>query len=1498
MSNELQRDPPKIGPQPRLAGESGGTSAWISPADPQELVDRRLRAVARKVKWVDLLAECGVVFSLLLAALFLGVICDHWLIQGGLSQGARIAAFCFLVGIAGGYGVYRIGPIVLRRVSPAFAAYMIEQGVPWLKNTLLNFVFLRAELGRDADKGKIQTEESPKSQRETSSEGASGREDSGATSWLSPQMDRPGLRGSRRPRDVTPRPAEQTGPSPAEEDLKRKILLSLGYTAAAQLARVPSHISVDYAPAIRAAYSVTILLAIGVLYLILSPKSLFVSVVRITNPWASLPAPTRVIIREVRPGDTSVEQGSSVQVTAEVRGLRRGESVLLYYRTADGRLGGQTIIMQRLVGYRFEAELPEGKQGLSGDLLYWIEAGDGRSPAFYLRVLPPVSVAVRQVRVRPPAYTGIPETILPGGGDLQVLEGSGIHMEVEASEVLAELSLLGAAVPGGRLVLHPQANLIWGLNFTVPQFSRARLGPEVWDCRFVGRTPEGRRLREELRWRLEIIPDRPPEVLVSGFPSEEAHVPVDSKLQLHVEAADTDFGLRQVQWCIGRAGATFFTKNLLNRPSPDPPVQGRWKSLVQISPVELGLKSGDRLQVWVRAADSREPEPNWAESARFILVVTPSAKEQVPQPKDILAGSEPQSGVRSEGSASRGNEVALQDTSPGMDHGTEPTSEKPEGLTTTGKPQEGVNRPSTRSDEETGEVFELKPLDRSPRLAQAQVGETEEQPAGPLGDRPTGTQNLEQTPGQSSTLGGDSAQVSSADRPGDLGQHSQPSPDRSQEAGTPRDRNDRLPQEIPGQVGGAIADPKNSIAQDRNPPGGVREASSEPHASKNDQASESMAAGGISGSDRPTGSRGKKGETQSRPPEAQDSFRIGMATPGSHSSPQASTADARVEGLANPGEVFERILNYLRDRQGLDPQTESWKELLADSSLAGRDGPTGEDPSSRNTSDHPSGRQGSEDSPPRESGSEGEASKAGSARQPERRSGDIASPLAKFEPRPGESTLEGFTGSEVGQESRSGDAGAKSSTGASQASFGNNQADLGSQDSPGNSRGASAGVGDNPQAVSPPGATSPSSSERSSSPSRASAVTRGTAPTVEEGARATGREPSGIPDRVEDQKTLPDVGRTSLEVGPGPQEPAARLDLPGKSSQTGVRAAETPQAAKVGQSPEASPAGESTASSPAPPIPQEANLPRAGMELPPTPQQFSGSPEALSPSISRHQSSAQGRQEGDRSGAGGAGGGQPSPQPGQGTPGSHSPSPSPSGNLASGAGGGELGVSPTPQAPLPASGLGGTARGESGRGVLSSARDQQGQTPTGEELGGDRMAGVLPIGGTGSPGERPADRLIVQRVLGGNPTQGGSTALGPGGQLARPQEPIYQPDEVNLAYAERATALVLEYLRSQVETGRADRELLETLGWTVEDLQRFYQEWVRLRQEAARGQSSAKDQYIRALRSLGLRPPAKTLGPTGGQGLGPRVKESQLPQPPPEWVEYFRAYRAGVARGN
>jgi hypothetical protein len=1487
MRHKAEEVPSRVGTSPRVAAVARGTAGRVSPSDPREVVDRRLRVVARKVKWVDLLAELGGIISVLLGTLLGAVICDHWCFPGGLSQGGRIFAFCLLVGIAAGYSLYRLVPILARRVSPAFAAYMIEQGVPWLKNTLLNFVFLRAELGGHSqwgDRGKTGKEDSGRKDLPP----AFGRANSGRdfAEVSRGDGDRLGSHGNGSPREATGVEAsERGGGSCPEEDLKRKILLSLGYTAAAQLARVPSHISVDYTPAIRAGYLLTIFLALGVGYLIFSPKNLFISLVRIANPWASLPAPTRVIIRQVDPGDSNIEQGSSVQVTAQVRGLRREEPVLLCYRSADGRLGGQTIAMSRSLGYRFEAELPEGKEGVLGDLVYWIQAGDARSPDFYLRVLPPVSVAVRQVKVRPPAYTGIPETTFPGGGDLQVVEGSEVVVEVEASEPLAELSLSFVEGRSGRLIFRPRNELVWELNFTAPRFSRPGVGSEVWECHFVGRTPQGRKLREGLRWQVEILPDRTPEVLLSGFSKEETYVPVDSRLTLQVEAEDPDFGLRHVQWCLGMGGATAVTRDLLRRLSPQPPFQGRWKSQVQLSLAELGVKPGDRLQVWVRAADSREPEPSWAESARFNLVVGPASRGQAPQSRDSLAGMDTKGQSSSEASAPRGGEFSQDNSSPVTDQTAELASKNGVGVPRSGRPREVGSGSSTQTGLEGEEVFELRPIERSPRLAQAPTEQGQAQAGEETSEGPTAGQNQGGTSDQNLDRSRNTPPFTPPDGSGNAGEQARQASGVAQEISGDNTQGGKLSHEMQGHLEGNVADSKDRVGKEGPSPDGVGPDQSRPATSEGEGPPESALAGGQRRSEAPSGG---EGVPASRTPEDREPFQQAMEGAGSEAFRQPSKPSGRVEGLADPGEVFERILNYLRERQGVDLEEAISGEGLADSNLEGREGQSGQ------TS--PAGT--SESKFASEAG--GQASGGKSSSDPKTSAGETSTPLKETPGRnlsafgtsgsePARSTSDASGDPQDLSEGQWAEAEEGTSGRAGGQLGGASKADLTQKDF----RGATP---EESGAKATPLPGRPSVPPRGSSPQTDSTASKRTSVMAEDGVRESGRQPKGTPDQVVDQKTLPELASSSLERGGVSQDPAAALAAPLTDSATPVERAEANSTQGERQSLEDFPRSQGNPSVAGPPLPQEANLPRAEMELPPLHEQATPNPEALSPTTSRHQSTAQGQQEGDRSGAGGAGGGQPSPQPGQGTPGTHSPNPSSAGNLVQGPGQ-EVGRASGSSASLLGAGAGSSFEQSPGPGQANLSSALQGPSGSREDLGG--TSSTSGGGGSQPPNQRPIDRAAVRSVAGGNPTQGGlGTALVAEGSSPA-QEPIYRPDDVNLAYAERATALVLDYLRHQVETGRADSALLETLGWTESDLQQFYREWARLRQEALRGDASfAKEEYSRALRSLGLRPPAKTLGPTSRQGSAPRVKELQIPQPPPEWVQYFRAYRAGVAKGD
>ena len=74
-------------------------------------------------------------------------------------------------------------------------------------------------------------------------------------------------------------------------------------------------------------------------------------------------------------------------------------------------------------------------------------------------------------------------------------------------------------------------------------------------------------------------------------------------------------------------------------------------------------------------------------------------------------------------------------------------------------------------------------------------------------------------------------------------------------------------------------------------------------------------------------------------------------------------------------------------------------------------------------------------------------------------------------------------------------------------------------------------------------------------------------------------------------------------------------------------------------------------------------------------------------------------------------------------------------------------------------------------------------------------------------------------------------------------------DQANIDYAKKATKLALDYLRHG-----ADQELLDELGWTQKDLNRFIQRWDQLHAEGAAPETDddRSESFDDVLRSLGL----------------------------------------------
>ncbi len=129
---------------PRLSSPPQ-TEAASAPDRYEILIENRLGQTRRHVKWVDvtdgaITLAIGVLLYLMLAAVI-----DQWLVTGGLGRWERLGLWAGLWLGAGFYSWRRLLPPLVHRVNPIFAAATIEKSEPSLKNSLINFLLLRAE---------------------------------------------------------------------------------------------------------------------------------------------------------------------------------------------------------------------------------------------------------------------------------------------------------------------------------------------------------------------------------------------------------------------------------------------------------------------------------------------------------------------------------------------------------------------------------------------------------------------------------------------------------------------------------------------------------------------------------------------------------------------------------------------------------------------------------------------------------------------------------------------------------------------------------------------------------------------------------------------------------------------------------------------------------------------------------------------------------------------------------------------------------------------------------------------------------------------------------------------------------------------------------------------------------------------------------------------------------------------------------------------------------
>jgi hypothetical protein len=1385
-------------------------------------IESQLRKTRRQVKAIDLAASlmllaAGSMFYLMLAAL-----ADQWLVAGGLGFGGRVACLSLFVAGVLVYVALRLGPLVVRRINPVYAAQAIEQSRPGLKNSLVNFLLLRSS--RDA--------------------------------------------------------------------LPQRIYEAIEEQAANGLSAARADTAVDRSPLVKFLTMLMVAVSALALYRIASPKNPFTSMRRVIEPWADIPAPTRVAIEEILPGDGDGYHDQHLSVTAQISGLSAGEHPTVHYSTADGQTINHPVRMTLPEnGYRHRAELPAEPAGLQQDLEYWITAGDAISKRYKIAVLIAPAIVVDAVDYKYPAYSEQTARSVPRRGDIQALEGTQVTVRATATHEIQSADLdfdcdgqrdLAMKIDGRRAsVSFP---LVLKRGSDQPEHASYQL-------RFKNR--QGHENPKPIRYAIEVVRDLPPEIAIVEpelKPTEETLLAAGGSLTLKLTASDPDFKLADVRLRVQRGNEPLLDEALLAEPRGGP-----FERRFVFATRSLKLKPGDMLTLWAAADDNKQPQANHVETPHYTLrIASPDGKQE----QDQLASAETNKKSQDKPQNDRPNDKP------------NPAERRPgENDQADGK-QPPEKDPNQDQPEKGGKQKKQKQDRRKPNEQQGGEEQSGEQQGGgqsdkngqgkpsagqkPMGDNQSGDDQSQsdddQGDGRQNGKNGKGPRKSSDEQQGkDGGQEASERVDPDKDDGKAIDeinkffndkKQDQPPQDDPGkkQPDGKSSDPsKKSPAggeqspgkQDQQPPAGKRQPGEKPGESPSEQQP------GERGSQE-DGSQGKGSqEKKEQPGKGEKNSRQQPGTEGRQDRPMPNSEgspSAKSQG-EKPTPDKKQAGQQGKDQQGAGEKGTGKQE--------GERRPDGDQPGEK-ANEKQTGEQRAKDDAQQmsrggekkdgEKGKDGETSEAPAIEQKPENGKNPAGKNPQGENKPNDADQQPGPGQSGGKEG---------------------QGKQPSKEQQPPEGGGKAGKSNSKDKTPQQGGEAADGQDKSMKPGEEGKKQDGEAARV--GDEAPQKDAQGD-QKSQDGKA---AGQTKGKGEPNDkQNPDAKdpnKDVAGGDPEGQDRGKGGAGKAGGNKDPVASPKGQ--------------NQQKDKQQKPDEGGRANTDEKGNSGSESDRQSDSKSDKSGDLSGGGGKGGGQRSQSPGKGSAGQ---------NTDADQGGGQseqTGQGPkSDKAGEQVKGekpSGGASSGEKGPG---SKRQSGGAKPgAGEEPSDESRPNRQPgdsdkeqAGGQPVPSAEGGHDLRQGKGQGNAPNHQGGGGV-PGSEKSPPPPPVEDTsepggDDPNLEYTRKATDLALDRLKDQLKRGDPDQELLDKLKWSRQDVEEFVKRWDALKHSAqspgAPG-DAAREELDETLRSLGLRPRGSSL--SGGQKRGDQRRnliESRRTAPPAEYAEQYREFSKGISKAK
>jgi len=1319
---------------------------------------------------------------------------------------------------------------------------------------------------------------------------------------------------------------------------------ALEQQAASDLSGAHVESAVDRTRLIHLGYVLVGCVVAFALYFILSPKDPFTTVGRVIFPWTDVPAPARVGIMDIKPGNSTAFRGQPVQVSAEIQGLASDEPVKLLYTTADRQAVDQIINLHVPEGYRHTGVMPEGKDGIQQDLEYRIEAGDAVSNAYRIHMIPAPAIVVESVDYKYPAYTGMDPVTVQHRGDLKAIEGTEVTLHAVANQPIKSAAIdfncddkLDEALKMDGQNASIRFTLSMNDIHTAPQY-------DSYQLRIVN--TQGMQNPEPIRHRIEVVQDLPPEVTFLAPQQDEVTVPADGQVVLEVRAIDPDFALNDV-----RLQAKTDRGNLLDVALlPDAPHAGPLDGKYPFVPSKFGLKEGDVVRYWAVADDNKSPQAN--ETAT------------------------PQRRIRIIGAANPGRRQAdpLAQNDASQDHSTNPQQsgdKRNDGRTQTSggqsrntKNSQSDQRSQNAQDEkQSPDVNDQQNNRNGDRGGDSQLDRSERQPNQPNepvnGDK--SSQDQKDNPAATDQSKQSVQQADSKSNPQNAdGQ--KPEQEKNNSGDHPQDKTDRQSQ----------AKDKQQDSKDQQQGGNQKQnKDSQQSSNANQQGGQKSHDGNQAGN-----SNGNDGQTSG---SKQNNSQQNGSQQSSNNSSQGGQeqSQGKQNGKQSDGPSGAKNDDKPPGEQQIGPRSDDRSNESDKHSKADRQSQADKQPQAGDQS-KPSGQQqgdgqsqtGDQSQQNGQSQSGGKSQQRGKAQSDGQQKDNSAAPADGSDDGQG---LERILERRQQEESKSGekqnDAGKQSDKNQSDGNQSKNgeqqngqrqgdQSQSNQQDAQNGQQHGKQQNGDKAGEKSSktssdgdkqPGQTGEKSGEQSSQ-SGGESNKNGEAGKDQQNQNGEPKSPSDDASQAKNQEGMNsqpnkgDKGQSQHDQSQVTKDGEAQSKQAEQSTKDNSDSSQQSQRDSSENSHGNSASGQNSNEQGSSPTPQQNAKPD---EKPADDSnKSSGSPQnGQSPSNSSRESKSQGQLDGDRSGGGSKGGGQKSNSPGMGSsgqntaanegdgksqqPGQGEKSNQPGGDQTSeqktGQAGKEKGQGSTSRSgnqsqsgsqsgnqadansqasPEPQSNSNSSSSSNSKPSEHSQAnparqqrdqRDNQSQNNEPKSDSGNTSQDQSQSGGKSPPENSNYPQQPSQGAANGT----GGTANGYSGKPA--EGPGTKPDIANLNYAKKATNLALDYLKNAMKNGKEGDELLKELGWTRAEAADFIKRQEQRLRDAER--PNPDDQSRRdaedALRSLGLRPSRTdrsggTISSDNQRGLS----SGRHTSPPPEYMEQYKAYNQGINSGK